>query len=1053
MKQAIILLSVIMCMITGITAQSFRTTSLSKGGIYTNASLLQDYDSDGDLDIIVTSTKGTSEFPVGLYWLENEPTQQFPKRAIVTENIVRIEDVDIADFDGDGRMDYLVCSRSNFSRPDGELVWFQRQSDGSYVKWTIVAGKDFNRADVGDFNNDGKPDIVALGFGQYEGYVFINDGFFFTEKIVATKITQPEIVDANDLDGDGDIDIVFGGGGLTSQGEGARVMYNDGKGNFTLGFYLVTYTNDHAYIKEDIEILDINADGKIDIIGWGLLGELFVFDGAKKFEKVKIFDPPKLGGDFIIFDIDGNKLPDLVIQDWGADQLIVLYQTAPLQFNKKEIIESNWDNKGRSQMTYGDLDGDKDLDLIFPENGNVDGDLSWFENINGKLFRHLIYSELVGARIPKFADVDKDGDQDIFLTVSSSEFSGAEEDEAILYENIGNNHFINWRLSDSLDYAADIEPADIDGDGDLDVFASARDANDLVWLKNNGIRSTWTKTVIDANINQVLGITAIDLDGDKDMDVVACSNNDDKVFWYRNDGKGGFSKLVVDANVDAPLEIEASDLDRDGDIDLALVCAGTTNTIVIYLNQGNQSFTKTIAFTSELGSDIEIADWDVDGDPDILISIFNTSPIDPRRSVVALLNAGKGSFQVEEILIGSEGVRSLKVVDLDGDKDMDLLLGSNDRVLLEGWLRGSNRITDIKRVVLSENTNSNGNIYGIDVADVDNDGLNEIVFADSRNDALLMVKFDCFFGPAIKSAVTKASCGENNGAATITPSGSGKYTYKWSTGSTDQSIANLKTGVYQVSVSSFPGCITSTSVAISREPVATVNLLATSTSCDQKDGKIETSVQGGAPITSYRWNTGDTTSNLFNLAGGIYTLTLLDTNKCKIIKEVSVTAKTKPIFSLGRDTVITIGKTLILNAKGNTKLLYQWSTGQTSTSISVNSPGVYSVKVTNLDGCSVLDSIVVKLATGISNLVEIADFKVSPNPAQNSVIMFTQVANIQGAEFFIINSTGQVVQQGKSSFAGGRSEALDVSILPAGFYSLKLVKGKYQGITKLLIVH
>ena len=1061
MKQTITTLLFTLCLFTALSAQSFRSTSLSKGGIYTNTALLQDYDSDGDLDIIVTSTEATAGFKIGIYWLENEPTQQFPRRAIVTENITRIADLDLADFDGDGDIDYLVSSMASVgSKTNGELVWFQRQDNGTYIKWTIETDAEFVMADVADFNGDGRPDITAVGLiaANDDVRVYLNQGNLFFNKITPANDQIYGSVDAADIDKDGDIDIAVGGSGLAQNHDGSRLLINDGKANFKVGAELHCYGDSYNDCgHKSIKIDDINGDGAMDILAFNLTGTsgLYWLNGAKNFDQ-KLIDGDNtidLGGDFVIFDIDGNGKKDIVRQGYGEDRVSVLYQTGDMVF-RREYIETNWDNGGNpsAKMAVGDLDGDKDLDLIFPEQGNVDGDLSWFENINGKLFRHLLYSELIGARIPKFADVDKDGDQDIFLTVSSSEFSGAEEDEAILYENLGNNHFINWRLSDSLDYAADIEPADIDGDGDLDVFASARDANDLVWLKNNGIRSSWTKTVIDANINQVLGIKAIDLDGDKDMDVVACSNNDDKVFWYRNDGKGGFSKLVVDANVDAPLEIEASDLDHDGDIDLALVCASTTNTVVTYLNQGNQTFTKTIAFTSEIGSDIEIADWDVDGDPDILISIFNTSPVDPRRAVVALLNAGNGSFQVEEILIGTEGTRSLKVVDLDGDKDMDLLLGLNDRVLLEGWLRGSNRITDIKRIVLSENTSSNGNIYGIDVADVDNDGLNEIVFADSRNDALLMVKFDCFFGPAIKSTVTKASCGENNGTATITPSGSGKYNYKWSTGSTDQSIANLKTGVYQVTVSSFPGCTTSTSVAVSRDPVATVNLLATATTCDQKDGKIATSVQGGAPIRSYRWNTGDTIANLTNLAGGMYTLTLTDTNNCKIIKDVSVVAKSKPAFSLGKDTVLTAGKTLILNAKGNLNWLYQWSTGQTSTSISVNSPGVYIVKVTNLDGCSILDTIVVKLATGASHFVEIADLKASPNPTQQSVTLYTHLTNLQGAEFFIANSTGQLIQQGFTSFVGGKSREINVSSLQAGFYSLQLVKDEYRGVLKLLVI-
>ncbi|MBK9487461.1 MAG: VCBS repeat-containing protein [Haliscomenobacter sp.] len=65
------------------------------------------------------------------------------------------KDIDVADFDKDGKSDYLICMASTFNNNDGQLAWFQRQTNNTYIKWTIEANGDFNQAEVADFDKDG----------------------------------------------------------------------------------------------------------------------------------------------------------------------------------------------------------------------------------------------------------------------------------------------------------------------------------------------------------------------------------------------------------------------------------------------------------------------------------------------------------------------------------------------------------------------------------------------------------------------------------------------------------------------------------------------------------------------------------------------------------------------------------------------------------------------------------------------------------------------------------------------------------------------------------
>ena len=81
------------------------------------------------------------------------------------------------------------------------------------------------------------------------------------------------------------------------------------------------------------------------------------------------------------------------------------------------------------------------------------------------------------------------------------------------------------------------QPADIDGDGHMDVLsASASFGGDkIAWFENNGSQS-FTERVISSNADGGHWVYAADIDGDGDMDVLSASSTDDKIAWYENDG-------------------------------------------------------------------------------------------------------------------------------------------------------------------------------------------------------------------------------------------------------------------------------------------------------------------------------------------------------------------------------------------------------------------------------------------------------------------------------------------------------------------------------------
>ncbi len=220
------------------------------------------------------------------------------------------------------------------------------------------------------------------------------------------------------------------------------------------------------------------------------------------------------------------------------------------------------------------------------------------------------------------------------------------------------------------------------------------------------------------------------------------------------------------------------------------------------------------------------------------------------------------------------------------------------------------------------------------------------------------------------TSFTAASCGINNGSATVTPAVAGSYTYLWSNGATTATASNLAAGIYTVAVTSTTGCTSNATVTVPSSGSVTVTATPTAASCFGTNTGSATAVGAGgtAPYT-YLWSNGATGNTATGLAAGNYTLTTTSANGCTATASFTITQPTQ----LAASTSFTptncsgTGGTAAVTASGGTApYTYLWSNGATTSTISNLSAGTFTVVVTDTRGCTINASATVTQPTAVA---------------------------------------------------------------------------------------
>ncbi|MDX1479193.1 MAG: gliding motility-associated C-terminal domain-containing protein, partial [Saprospiraceae bacterium] len=181
----------------------------------------------------------------------------------------------------------------------------------------------------------------------------------------------------------------------------------------------------------------------------------------------------------------------------------------------------------------------------------------------------------------------------------------------------------------------------------------------------------------------------------------------------------------------------------------------------------------------------------------------------------------------------------------------------------------------------------------------------------------------------------------------ILSAGGGFASYVWSNGATTPEITVNDEGIYGVTVTDAGGCSGQASLALTMPDPVDVEILGPVNACAGADATLLASASQG----QFLWSTGDTTAAIQVSASGNYSVTVTGDGGCTA--EASTTFEILPPPSIvvnGPDFICTgYPGTLTIDSA---YVEMQWSTGDTGDSMLVETGGLYSVTVTDANGCT-----------------------------------------------------------------------------------------------------
>lgn len=281
-----------------------------------------------------------------------------------------------------------------------------------------------------------------------------------------------------------------------------------------------------------------------------------------------------------------------------------------------------------------------------------------------------------------------------------------------------------------------------------------------------------------------------------------------------------------------------------------------------------------------------------------------------------------------------------------------------------------------------------------------------------------------------------AGCGQSNGALSVNASGGiPGYSLLWSTGSQNDSLSNLSSGSYTVTVTDSKGCSVSNIANISNlSGPSIVNVDSLNISCNGgTDGLITITATGVSVPLTYSWaGLTDTDSSLSNLTAGSYTVTVTDALGCVLIRTITLTEpqpflinsvipQNNPPYNISCFG-LTDGEINLSVNGGTAPYKFVWSNGAISQNLSTLPAGVVTVFITDDNNCTTSQSFTL---TQPQELVAVAGTDIIIC-GESNIALFADTPSIGIGYWQVVNSSNVI------TFSDSTSPASDISNLAVG---------------------
>jgi hypothetical protein len=454
---------------------------------------------------------------------------------------------------------------------------------------------------VGDFNGDGKPDIVTSDVAGYQTPPSVNflagkgNGTFAAPTSVNLGETASSLA-AGDFRGDGKLDLV-----LAANLSGNTVTVLSGNGN---GTFVTTPAFPAAGLSNSIAVGDFNGDGKPDIVTAGDSLSVLLNNGNGTFHQGASIPLQGFAGPVVVGDFTGNGKQDIAVS--LGSTIDIFLGNGDGTFGAPKVINLGT-NEVILDMVVGSFVKGGRPDLVVSvqfESGPVAAGVQVLLNKGGGNF---VKGQTVNfsTGLNGLATADFNGDGNLDLVTNTFQPDGTRAVNVLLGN--GNGTFKAPIVTDPGFSANIVAAGDFNGDGKADlVLIDYFDVdNRILVLKGNGDGTFGKPLVLKSDLPLGFAKPVIgDFFGDGHLSF-AITNRLGYVTIYRGNGDGTFQAPVnylVDFNSNQPNSLVAADFNGDGKLDLAAT-SFTDGTVSVLLNTSPKPATGTVATTTTLTSD------------------------------------------------------------------------------------------------------------------------------------------------------------------------------------------------------------------------------------------------------------------------------------------------------------------------------------------------------------------------------------------------------------------------------------------------------------------